>query len=117
MPMTQAFPQQITCSSTRSRRRRPPSIGGGWLVAFVLVCFAAMPGASAAEFSRQFHAWARFEPGAWKIVRTVTETFQQNRKVISVTETKTTLDKVDTNAVTLRVEVVVRVAGKRFSAE
>jgi hypothetical protein len=62
------------------------------------------------------HPWGRFAPGAWKRVRVVTETLDEDAEVAStsVTETKTTLVKVGEESVTLRVEVAVDVAGKRF---
>ncbi|GAB6165356.1 hypothetical protein JCM19992_13560 [Thermostilla marina] len=115
--MIPASPKKIACTSRRFFGWSPSIIRRSVLAVAFIVAAAAISDVTGAEFSRQFHAWARFEPGAWKIVRTVTETFQQPRKVISVTETKTTLDKVEDDTVTLRVEVVVRVAGKRFSAE
>lgn len=69
------------------------------------------------EITRQMHPWARFEPGAWKLVRIVTDTFDENGSISSVTETKTTLSEVGTGDVTLLVEVSVEVAGKQFDAE
>jgi len=69
--------------------------------------------------TRQRHPWARFEPGAWKLVRVVTETFDEQGALAntSTTETKTTLKKVDDDGVTLLVETVVEIGGKRLDAE
>lgn len=65
------------------------------------------------------HAWARFGVGSWKLVRVFTETVGEGGKVesVSVTETRTTLESADADGYTLRVEVTVEVAGKRFQAE
>ena len=67
----------------------------------------------------EHHPWGRFEPGAWKQVRVVTETLDEKGKVASTstTETTTTLIKVEEDGVTLKVKVSVDVAGKRFDAE
>lgn len=65
------------------------------------------------------HPWGRFEPGAWKLVREVTESLDAQGAVVgaSTTETKTTLMDIDDQGVTLEVAVVVEVAGKRFAKE
>lgn len=98
---------------------RPHALWALWRYSAVVAILAlTVPGlARGADIPRELHPWGRFEPGAWKLVRTVTETFQENRTLVSETETKTTLEEVGDGEVTLRVEVVVRVAGKRFSAE
>lgn len=64
------------------------------------------------------HAWAQFGIGSWKLVRVYTETLGANGQVesASITETKATLDKVDETGYSLKVEVTVEVAGKRFQA-
>jgi hypothetical protein len=76
--------------------------------------FAGTAFAQQADSPRKHHPWASFSPGAWKIVRTTTETFDADGKVAStgVTETKTTLKRVDDDAVTLEVEVGVWVGGR-----
>lgn len=68
---------------------------------------------------RQRHPWGRFEPGAWKLVRVVTETLNERGEVVSTstTESKTTLKKVEDSGVTLLVEVVVEIGGRRLDAE
>ncbi|MCA9121207.1 MAG: hypothetical protein H6822_21840 [Planctomycetaceae bacterium] len=65
------------------------------------------------------HAWAHFGIGSWKLVRVYTEAIGANGQVesVSITETKTTLDKADEQGYSLNVEVTVEVAGKRFQAE
>lgn len=67
--------------------------------------------------ARKHHPWGRFQPGAWKLVRVTTETFEDNAALISTTETKTTLQAVDDSSVTLLIEVTVEVAGKRFRTQ
>ena len=67
--------------------------------------------------TRNHHPWGHFEVGAWKRVRVVTETFDENETLASTTETKTTLKKLEEDGVTLLVEVVAEVGGKRIDAE
>jgi hypothetical protein len=73
--------------------------------------------AEQADSKRQQHAWARFEVGTWKRVRRFCETLDETGCVTSTstTETTTTLVQVDDQSYTLRIDVVVEVAGKRFS--
>jgi len=75
--------------------------------------------AQEASITRRHHPWGCFAPGAWKLVRVVTETLDEKGAVTntSTTETKTALVKVEEDGVTLRIEVQVEVAGKRFEAE
>jgi hypothetical protein len=69
--------------------------------------------------TRDLHPWGRFDQGAWRYTRVITETFDQRGAVAntSVTETKTTLQEVTPDGVTLRVEAAVEVAGKERDAE
>jgi hypothetical protein len=68
---------------------------------------------------REHHAWGRFSPESWVRVRKQTEEFDEagRLKTVSTTETKTSLVAVDDFGCTLRVEVAVDVAGKRFAAQ
>jgi hypothetical protein len=96
-----------------------------WLVSLTLLAWllaSASPAVSLGQSiapARQRHPWARFEPGAWKLVRVVTETFDERGALAntSTTETKTTLKKVEDDGVTLLVETVVEIGGKRLDAE
>ena len=65
------------------------------------------------------HPWAAFKPGAWKLVRVKSDSFDLAGHVVksSVTETKTTLLEVNPSTYDLLVEVTVEVDGKCFSAE
>lgn len=65
------------------------------------------------------NAWAQFGVGSWKLVRVYTETLGESGEVksVSIAETKTTLHQADEKGYTLKVEVTVEVAGKRFTAE
>ncbi len=69
--------------------------------------------------SARHHAWGRFQPGAWKLVRVVTETLDPEGLVASTStsETKTTLAKLNDDGVCLEVEVGVEVAGKQLDAQ
>ena len=87
-------------------------------VAFVSVGFLVVASCGlAVEVPRQIHPWGRFEPGAWKIIRATTESFEAGGQSVSVTETRATLEEVSDTGVTIRVEVLVEVAGKRFRPE
>ncbi len=68
---------------------------------------------------RQHHPWGDFEPGAWKLVRVVTETLDEQGLVTgtSTTDTRTTLLEMSDYGITLEVATTVEVAGKRFEAE
>lgn len=66
---------------------------------------------------RQQHPWGRFQPGAWKLVQVVTESFEKDGSIRSVTQTKTTLSEISDRDVTLLVQASVEVAGKQFDAE
>lgn len=63
------------------------------------------------------HAWGRFPVGSWKSVRVTSEVLDEAGRItnVTITDTKTTLVAADATSYTLRVEVTVEVAGKRFS--
>lgn len=97
------------------RLPRPPSVG----IALVLILLG--PGVAPCQqpaVARYLHPWGRFQEGAWKRYRDVTETLDQQGALanLSITETKTTLQKVEGDGVTLLVEAVVDISGKRLSA-
>lgn len=92
------------------------------------VCVLCCPASSSAQkpspappigITRQLHPWARFDKGAWRYARVITESFDEHGAVAntSITEAKTTLEDVSHTAVTLRVEAVVEIAGKERDAE
>lgn len=68
---------------------------------------------------KQRHPWGRFEPGAWSLVRVVNETFDEKGDLVStgMTETFTTLVKVEDDGVTLQFETSAWVSGKRLDAK
>jgi hypothetical protein len=72
-----------------------------------------------AGLTARLHPWGRFDPGAWKTVRVVTETLNEQGQVVSTctTETKTTLLDIDNEGATLEIQACIEVAGKRFEAE
>lgn len=80
------------------------------------LCLGPVRPAAAADLPREIHPWGRFEVGAWKIVRATSESVGGTGEVLT-TDTRTTLEGLDEKGVTLRVEVMVEVAGKRFRAE
>src|SRR5262245_47791997 len=69
--------------------------------------------------ARDLNVWGRFGAGTWKQARIVTETLNDQGRVIdtTITETKTTLVKADSRRLTLRIETTVEVAGKRFESQ
>ncbi|MBN2477649.1 MAG: hypothetical protein JXB62_23780 [Pirellulales bacterium] len=69
--------------------------------------------------AREHHPWGSLEPGAWKRVRVLTEMLDGKGLVqnTSITETKTVLLAVEEDGVTLLLEVLHEVAGKRFAGE
>ncbi len=90
----------------------------GWmLTALVLTAFGAQF-CTAEDFgiSARHNSWARFQPGAWKLVRVTTESLDEYGHVlgVNITETKTSLLRVEADGVVLEVEVGVEVAGKQF---
>lgn len=67
---------------------------------------------------RQHHPWGSYSSGAWKKVKVITEMFEDGELASTSTqETTATLIEVDEDEYVLRVEVVVEVAGKRFTAD
>ena len=81
------------------------------------VCASGM--AQESGITARLHPWGRFDPGAWKLVRVVTETLDEHGEVVSTNsaDTKTTLVDIDDDGVTLEIQTCMEVAGKRFQAE
>ncbi|MDR2761154.1 MAG: hypothetical protein LBB88_00975 [Planctomycetaceae bacterium] len=48
------------------------------------------------------HSWGRFAPSSWRRVQTTTWTISDGRRIGNINETKTILDSVDENSVTLQ---------------
>ena len=67
----------------------------------------------------QLHPWGKFEPGAWKLVRVVTENFNEQGMPAgaNTSDCKTTLIDNDDDGVTLEMRAYVEVAGRRFDGE
>ncbi|NLF07726.1 MAG: hypothetical protein GX594_07070 [Pirellulaceae bacterium] len=91
-------------------------------IAVTLLIVAACAATSMAQqpgLTAELHPWGRFEPGAWKLVRVVTETLDERGHVVSTntTDTKTTLISIDAESVTLEVQTCMEVAGKSFQTE
>jgi hypothetical protein len=65
------------------------------------------------------HPWAKFPIGSWKTVRVIGETLDVRGDVTNITtiETRSTLIEVSDDTYTLRVDVSVEVAGKRFPTQ
>jgi hypothetical protein len=65
------------------------------------------------------HPWGKFEPGAWKRIRLITETYNEQGSIAStnITDSKTTLFDIADNSLTLETQACVEMAGKRFESE
>lgn len=95
-----------------------------WLIAMLgLAAVAADTGPSTAgplakRRAARHHAWGRFQPGSWSLVRTVTDTLDEKGATTAQTiaETRTTIDEVTEAGVTLEVHKTVEVAGKKLEA-
>jgi hypothetical protein len=81
------------------------------------VCSTGM--AQQSGITAKLHPWGRFDPGAWKLVRVVTETLDEHGRVVSTNsaDTTTALVDIDNDGVTLEIRTCMEVAGKRFQAE
>lgn len=87
------------------------------LISAVSLALCAQAFAADRGITREEDPWGRFEAGAWKIVQVTTETITEGRTVSSTTETRSTLQRVDDQAVTLLVEVAVEMHGRRFNPQ
>lgn len=92
-----------------------------WLLSIValLVLGCGIAQTEAAELtltSRDLDAWARFPQGSWKLVRTVTQSYDIHGTPTQTTsvETQTTLSKVDDRAMCLKIDVCTQVNGRRI---
>ena len=90
-----------------------------WILAGGLALGLGAPCCAEQGLAARHHSWGRFQPGAWKLVRIVTETLDEQGEILSTstTETKTTLLKVEDDGASLEVEVAVEVAGKQFDGQ
>ena len=68
------------------------------------------------QLPRGHHAWARFQPGAWRRIKVTSESFDANGRFLSRSETSQTesLVAVDDESYTLELVSVVDVGGKRL---
>ncbi len=86
-----------------------------------LVAAAAVPSHAPAEDlnSRALDVWGRFGVGSWKQTHIVSEALDDAGKVTSTssTDVRTTITKVDSRHVTLKISVTVEAGGKRYDAE
>ncbi|REK12455.1 MAG: hypothetical protein DWQ37_12025 [Planctomycetota bacterium] len=89
------------------------------LALLVALGAAAASAAESDALLRESHPWARFGKGAWRQVRIITESFDEdgNPSDASITDNKTTVEEVTADRVTLKVEVTVELGGQRFASE
>lgn len=71
------------------------------------------------QLPREHHRWARFEPGAWREVEVVTETFDESGQLAnrSTTTQKEILDAVADGKYALRVQATVLHSGKQIAGD
>jgi hypothetical protein len=89
------------------------------VIASIIGCFLAPAAAQETPLPPQIHPWGQFEPGSWKLVRVVTESFNEKGTVTgtNISDSRTTLLDADDDGVTLEMRVCVEMAGKRFDSE
>ena len=92
------------------------------IISATILCFFVFTSGAVAQdspFPPQIHPWATFEPGSWKLVRVLSESFNEKGNVTgtNVSDSKTTLIDTDDDSVTLEMKVTVEMAGKRFDRE
>lgn len=84
----------------------------------VFIVLVWLNSGAADDISMKRHAWGRFEPGAWCVTRTVTESIDEDGKTVgtTTTETYTQLVAVDTRRgiVNLSEQSTLEVGGKEF---
>lgn len=102
-------------SSRRQHSLRIALLAGalsGLLLGSASVAWAQQP-----HYPADHHPWARFPVNSWKLVRVTSETLDAKGQVagITKTETRTTLVASTATSYTLRVDVTVEVAGRRFA--
>ncbi len=99
-----------------------PTKAAHFILIGLAVWLAATPVTRAADVNasplKKLHPWSNSSPGAWKMVRVISETFDEKGQVAKtgVSETKTTLCKIDDTGVTLEVETSIWVAGKLITS-
>jgi hypothetical protein len=100
-------------------RRELPRAAVFALCAWAALLSAAPPRAEEPASSRELDVWGRFAKGSWKQTRIISETLDETGKVTATTTTdvRTTIIGVDSNKVTLRINVTVEAGGKRYDTE
>ncbi|MCA9249423.1 MAG: hypothetical protein KDA42_20015 [Planctomycetales bacterium] len=83
------------------------------------VSFLPAPAAGQETVAEKDHPWARFQPGAWRKVRIVTEALDEAGDVVgsSVTESSSYLIDVSETSYALEIDTSVEVAGKRLPSK
>jgi len=88
----------------------------------ILCCLCSLGGLATAHealLPRASHPWAQFQPGSWKRVRVMTETFDEMGRMTgtTVTETRISVVGVTEAEVSLQSEVAVTLGEKRFAPQ
>ena len=83
----------------------------------LLLAAASYAAAQEPAFPRDHHPWGNFPVGSWKRLQTTSETLDDKGQVTNITrtETRTILTAVEEASYSLRSEVIIDVAGRRFA--
>jgi hypothetical protein len=87
-----------------------------WAVALMSFPAAAQ---QAPSLPAEMHPWGKFELGAWKRMRLITETYNEQGTIAStnIADSKTTLFDMEDGTLTLETQTCVEMAGKRFESD
>ncbi len=109
----------IMYPDNRKTRKIPRVVRRIMIAASLAACFFGRAAAQETSLPPQIHPWAIFAPGSWKLVRIITENFNEQGTVAgsSVSDSKTTLLDADDDGVTLEMRVCIEVGGKRIDSK
>lgn len=115
----------ILHADTASQQRHedcPPTDMLRCLLVLPLAALCLLPNSALAQeafFYDEALKWEDFGVGSWKLVRLYRETLDEKGMVesVSIDDTKSTLVDVSESGCTIKAEVTVEVAGRRFSAD
>ena len=89
-----------------------------WGVLFLTTISTATSLAQTRDIPKEHHGWGRFDPGAWRTARIITESFDREGKSSGTTTTieRVTLQRSRRGYAILRIESMLEVGGKTFDS-